>query len=511
MIKMPVSSAVPQVVGAIPAMWESSYFVTGSFCMTIRKYSGVSCAILMALLLAFQTGCPSVRGGRDVGGGNGGGGDVGGGDVGGGDVGGGDVGGGDVGGDDGGGDVGGDDGGGDVGGDDGGGGDVGGDDGSQVTLTPVKTNIDVHNGGRIAVGDDLLVYGYGGFAGVDYIIPSEGDTEGRNLPDGDSFVAGSFAVSGKKIALVSNFLVTIFDTTTETATAIGENQIRLVNTPSGIYSQGHIMADGPYIACRNDSGSNDGSLVAVIDVSGDVPMVIYFTTNPENNVDHIAVDGSAGQVAASAGNVFYIYDINNPTAAPAVYDTTDSGGIGDNIFTLDGGYIFYEDAEAFGNARFLDVADGSITTLTQNPATGEQCHNADTYVYFVDRDSEDSNGGDARSGVGAVPAADASLAGDTQIDGSTTNNGFLGWSQACSVTPDGAYAYISGMGSIGSGEFLQVSTGGAFSLIADPDGSSQYGLPGTDVATSATLVGFKTGDGTTAGSSTKVGYIILGN
>jgi hypothetical protein len=347
------------------------------------------------------------------------------------------------------------------------------------------------------------------FAGVDYIIPSAGDTAGRGLPDGDSFVAGSFAVAGNKIALVSNFLITIFDTATESATAIGEEQIRLVNTPSGIYSQGHPTADGPYIACRNDPSSNDGNMVVVIDVTDDVPVILSFTTDPETSVSHIAVDAAAGQLAAAAGDSFYIYDINDPAAAPVVYDTSDVGGIGDNIFTLDGGFIFYEDDEAFGNATFLDTTDGSITQLTENPAAGEQCHNGGIFTYMVDRDSEDSNGNDSRGGIGTVPGPSAALAGDTPIDGSTTNNGFHGWSQACSVMPGGALAFLSGKGSIGSGEFLQVSTGGGFSLIVDPDGSSPYGLPGTDVVTSGTLVGFKTGAGTTAGSSTKVGYIIL--
>jgi len=208
--------------------------------------------------------------------------------------------------------------------------------------------------------------------------------------------------------------------------------------------------------------------------------------------------------------IAFLPQFADPSAAPQVF-VTNSAGIGDNIFTFDGGYVFYEDGEAFGNAMLLNTADGTFTQLTENPSAGQQCHNGGTFVYFVDRDANDSNGNDNRSGIGTIPGPGAALAGDMEIDGATTNNGFFGWAQTCAVTPDGAYAFLSGTGSIGSGEFLQVGSGGAFMLLPDPDGSSEYGLPATDVVVSSSLVGFKTGAGTTAGASTKVGYIRLGD
>lgn len=435
----------------------------------------------LALIIGGQAGCNGPGGG----GGGGGGGNNGGGDVG----------------TNGQGDNGGDNGGGDNGG-----GDNGGGIGSLAAA--VKTNIDVHNGGRIAVGDDLLVYGYGGFAGVDYIIPSAGDTAGRDLPNGDTYVASAFAVTGKKIALVSSFLITIYDTATETGTDIAEDTVRLENTPVGIESQGHIRAAGGYVVCRNDPSSNGGKKIIAIDVNGDTPSIISFATDPEGNVDHIEIDVQNMEIAAKSGNSFYIYDIENPNDAPVVYDTTDLGGISDTAYSFDGGYIFYEDNEAFGNARFLNTADGTVTALAQNPSAGEQCHSGGKYVYFVNRDAGDSNGSDSRGATGDVPNADASLAGDQEIDGSTTNNGFIGWSQTCAISPDGAHTFISGRTSIGSGEFLQHYNGG-WALVPDTNASSPYGLPATDVASSNTLVGFKTGDGTTTGTNTKVGYIIL--
>ncbi|MCA9251589.1 MAG: hypothetical protein R3E58_07000 [Phycisphaerae bacterium] len=450
----------------------------------MQKKNWTAVLAAFALMLGAQTGCtPS--------GGNNGGGDNGGGDNGGGDNGGGDNGGGDNG-----------------GGDNGGGDNGGGDNGGGALATAVKTNIDVHNGGRIGVGDDLLVYGYGGFAGVDYIIPSAGDTEGRGLPNGENYVAGAFAVTGRKVALLSNFLVTIFDADSGTSTDIPEETIRLVNSPVGLYAQGIIRAAGGYVVCRNDPSTNGGNKIIAIDVTGDTPEIISFTNDPEGNVNHIEIDATNMEIAAKVGNMFYIYDIENPDAAPVIWDLTDVGGIGDQLFSFDDGYIFYEDNEAFGNARWLKTDDGTVSTLAQNPSQGEQCYAGGEYIYFVDREAGDNNGGDGRGATGQSPGLNPSLSGDEEIDGSTTNNGFVGWSQTCTISPNGAYRFMSGSTSIGSGEFLQYYNG-SWSVVPDADGSSEYGLPATDAVSSNTLVGFKTGDGTTAGTNTKVGYIIL--
>jgi len=424
----------------------------------IQKKNWTALLAAFALMLGAQTGCV----GTGDGGNNGGGGDNGGGDNGGGDNGGGDNGGGDNG-----------------GGDNGGGDNGGGDNGGGALAAAVKTNIDVHNGGRIGVGDDLLVYGYGGFAGVDYIIPSAGDTEGRGLANGENYVAGAFAVTGRKVALLSNFLVTIFDADTETSTEIPEDTIRLVNNPVGLYAQGIIRAAGGYVVCRNDPNNNGGNKIIAIDVNGETPNIISFTNDPEGNVQHIEIDATNMEIAAKVGNMFYIYDIANPDAAPTIWDLTDVGGIGDNLYHFDAGYIFYEDGEAFGNARWLKTDDGTISTLAENPSQGEQCYAGGEYIYFVDREAGDNNGGDGRGATGQSPGLNPSLSGDEEIDGSTTNNGYVGWSQTCTISPNGMYRFMSGSTSIGSGEFLQYYNG-SWTVLPDVDGSSEYGLPATD-------------------------------
>ena len=82
----------------------------------------------------------------------------------------------------------------------------------------------------------------------------------------------------------------------------------------------------------------------------------------------------------------------------------------------------------------------------------------------------------------------------------------------CGALAYGGYCFIAGRASIGSGEFLQWSkNAGSWNLPADPDGTSQYGVPATDVHCSNDCVGVKSGNGTTAGTSTVLGYVVLSN
>ena len=80
-------------------------------------------------------------------------------------------------------------------------------DGSAV----VKTQIVIRNEGKIAVGDDLIVYGVPDAtfgtnqpAGVHYILPSKTDrntTSGTMIPNSDVlFGIDDFEVAGRKVA-----------------------------------------------------------------------------------------------------------------------------------------------------------------------------------------------------------------------------------------------------------------------------------------------------------------------
>jgi hypothetical protein len=90
---------------------------------------------------------------------------------------------------------------------------------------------------------------------------------------------------------------------------------------------------------------------------------------------------------------------------------------------------------------------------------------------------------------------------DQYIDGSTVNNGLVGFAGQAAIVPDGSYIFLSSA-------YLQYSTGGTFTVPADPAETDLWGCPAVDVHASDTTVGFKTAATSTA-SKDKLGYIIL--
>jgi len=375
-------------------------------------------------------------------------------------------------------------------------------------LFVVNTGIQMRADKRILAGDDIIAFGTGGFSGVDYMIPSAGDTAGRGIPMGDTFVANGFAVAGKHIALQSNFEVTIYDTATDTSTPIGQNEIRPTNTPVDQYDAGHIQGEGDFFIFRSDSSTDDGLFVKVVDVSGDTPSVISFTNNPGTSafgVTHVMVDSDTRTAVAVADDTFLVYDIDDPAAAPAEFPIPD--GISDTVPHLDGDFIIFEDNLAFGNACILQISTGTITVLTENPSAGQLAIGGDFFGYFLNRDASDSLGNASRSAGGPLSGIPGAMVAPAEnfIDGSTANNGAFGYGQTMGITKNGSRWFIAGATDIGDGEYLQVSYGGAFSLFADPTDQDAFGCRATDVSISSNTVAFKAENG----PDTVVGYMIL--
>src|SRR5690606_35466999 len=124
-------------------------------------------------------------------------------------------------------------------------------------------------------------------------------------------------------------------------------------------------------------------------------------------------------------------------------------------------------------AKVLNTADGSVMDMGVSEAALNLCMNATLkYIYFVDRDANDSVGSDYRSGIGTIPNLSPTLADDTQVSSGTNNLGRFGWAQACAIPPNGNYYFLSTVGSIGTAGWFQVSTGGAFTLLPDPADAS---------------------------------------
>jgi hypothetical protein len=275
-----------------------------------------------------------------------------------------------------------------------------------------------------------------------------------------------------------------------------------------MYDPGNIQADGDYcITISEESDVDDGVIVKVIDVSDGSPTVIPLTTNPSTAaelVEQVAVDGETATAVAVADDSFHIYDINAPTAAPTVVAV--ANGIGDTQIAVDGGYILFHDDQSPSEIGLVNIATRAVTGLTHAAAAKELALAGGSFGYFVDRDAGDSVGNFQRSAFGTVPGPGATLAADDAfIDGGTTNNGLLGWGESIAVTPDGARWFIGGKTSVGSGEYLQTGTGGAFEVVEDPSGLDAYGCKGTDVSVSSNTVAFKIGLNT----DTTLGYIVL--
>lgn len=393
-------------------------------------------------------------------------------------------------------------------------GDISNDNSNSGGFTPVRTQINAHPQGRIQAGDDVVFYGFDGANGVDYIIPSAGDVVGRGIPNAESYVSYSFAVAGRRAFLVDNSLeASVFDADTGNLDTLPLTEITLKNIPSSQYEKGHVQADGDFCAviCE-ETEVTDGKIVKVIDASGANPQVISFTQNPAptaEQVEQVAVHAASGLVAVEAAGKFYIFDINDPTAAGVEFDAV-AAGIGDLQMAFDGERILYADDSATFNAIVLDLATGDNLPLAENPAAGRRLALANgSFGYFL---SNNSVGAHFRSAIGVLDAGiSATLttvttaALDDFIDGSTPNNGLVGYGSTITVTADGSRWFIAGDEDIGSGDYLQTSTGGAFTVVPDPLDQDELGCPATDVHASANTVAFKTGEG----SEVKVGYIIL--
>lgn len=378
-------------------------------------------------------------------------------------------------------------------------------------FSATKTSITCHVQSMVRAGEDLIAFGTGGAKGVSYIVPSGSDAAGRTIPNSSTFNSYSLAVGGRNIFLTDgNFQVTVFNADTQDQTPIALTDIRLKNIPASQLDSGHIQADGSYCAviCE-ESEVTDSAVIKVIDVSTGLPSVISFTNSPISNgeqVQMVAVDSTTRRVVAATSDAFYVFDINSPTAAPSQFDA-DISSVGSTQMQFDGTHVIFHDDAGVPSARLLNVTTGAITALAQNPSSGRSLALRDgNFGYFVNRVSSDSVGSHGRTGIGSITGASITLAADDDfIDGSTANNGQFGFGQSICITPDGSSFFLAGSENVGSGEYLQVSTGGAFATIADPSGDDELGCPATDVFCGDDVLAFKTG----SGSDTVIGYVRL--
>ncbi len=448
------------------------------------------------------------------------------------------------------------------GGNDGGsnnGGSGGNDGGDSAKAAIIKTQIIVSLGGKIDVGDDLLVYGVGSDedenvvfarfnqpAGVHFLIPSEidKDTDGGTMIPGSDQLFGhrDFEVAGKKVALVrSNNSMSIYDTQTDNLVDIDSSEITLHTLPTVQDVPGNTISDGPYVATINDTDEvADGNAIKIIDTSGDQPVVMSFP-NPLGELNEevtqfsqVIVDADSRQVVAagtSFQNDFYLWSLDDPNAAAERFDAgpgTEFGLIGEATqMRLEDGYLIYHDVSDFDPVvTMVKLSDRTVhrfdSSLEESPvalAGGKLGY----FMFEEDADLEDSSPSTLmlRSAIGDVASAPAvtranqldlydfrstsvSLASDagpvfSQEDCAEQKH--VGYGESMCITPDGSRWFIAGGSQPRAQDFVLMSTGGAFSDIEDPEGTTVTGsLMGADLVCSSDAVAFRglreTGDGT---------------
>jgi len=367
-------------------------------------------------------------------------------------------------------------------------------------------------------GDDLIAFGTSATTGVSYIIPSENPTDGTAVPSTENYDAKAFAVAGRTIFLVGHvgsgiaFQVSALNVDTEILAEFTVDEIRL-NTIKSQGAIGSIQADGDYcavICSQNDVA--DGKIIKVIDVSGDEAALIAFDQNPADTafqVAQVAVDAATKTVVAVANDTFFVYDIDAPDAAPVQIAAPE--GIGDTQMKIAGGYIIALDDQGYPMAFLVDLANETVIALPNAEAASALgvAINDNHFAFFADATAEDRLGGLQATAVGALPGPGfTKAASGNQIDGSTDNNGWVGYAGSMGIVPGGDYENYVFL----ADSYLQWSTGGVnFTVPADPDGTDPYACPAWDVDTSSSVVGFKTATTRSDNTETKVGYIILDN
>lgn len=416
--------------------------------------------------------------------------------------------------DQGGGDQGGEDQGGESEGEGGGEADVGG-------LKVVFTDVMVESTGAIRAGDDLVVVGTGLGNGIQYMIPSAGDTTARTFSVTESPITTGFVTAGKNIVMRDiDGTVKLFNTGTEALTTLPPEAFSVIGG-AGSLNKLDFFADGNLVGAVMDTGkTTDGAMFKVLDFSADSPTVLILQNPPpggprEDIRGQVAVDAEAMQMVAQVGDQFVLYDLTDPGAAPQVFDMADQGGIANGFqIYLDDGYVMYQEFEFTPNNRIVtsvaDLRTGTSMELDDNPSAQEDFVLVNgLFGYFVfNTDDDNITNGQTRTVWGRINDAGGTettfVSGTDDLIGEDRSDGLLGYGTSMTITPDGRFRFIAGGGTIGTAEYIQVSTGEGFTTFPDaPDGFDPFGrLPGSEVHTSNSVCAFRVPGGTVA-------YIIL--
>lgn len=389
------------------------------------------------------------------------------------------------------------------GGNGGGGNNGGGNNMGDDPLGLVLTSIPVHVMARIEAGDDLIVYTEREAddtpGNVNYIVPSAGDTAGRGIPNAADYDNNSFLVAGNKIILVGgpegSNAVSVYDPATDSIENIPASEVTLSSVPVSNYGPAFMDVDGSLVATvnlTNSAGADGMELIRVIDVSGATAQITKFTVNPDNDntlvPDQIHVDAETRTVVAARQipGKFWVYDLDDPTAAPMDYDVTSVNGprTFDTPFAYDDGMMLFIGRDGSYEYPFLiDLLDPTATPESLDPSEAGV-----TRPVIVDNRYAYLANGPTINGTldgGMFVASEASIdGGGFSGKGNTLAYGMLGTTEIW---------IIGGQDNIGTSNALQYSTGnGDWMTVPDPrDASENLAVGDVHTNESGAFLGFK--------------------
>ncbi|HWL93802.1 MAG TPA: hypothetical protein VNT79_09725, partial [Phycisphaerae bacterium] len=316
------------------------------------------------------------------------------------------------------------------------------------------TSIPVRFDASLRVGDDLIVFGIGAVNGVQFVVPSANPTSGTDFDGSVSYRSTGFEVVGKKIALLfDTFALAIYDTAADDTDVFDLTNIRASNIPFEDDEQGPLHGDGDLLVVCNDPTEVDDQInLKVVDLSQSPPTFFNLANAPgidgnsSAQISTARINAAAELVVGERNDIFYIWDLNNPSDLPTEFDLTSDGGVADAPYSFDGEHILYSDDTSDHGMKLLNVSTGGVTSLTLNPsAEGSAAElRGDQFLYFLARDAFDSFGDVRRSAIGVKPGPDGVEGGVDGADPRDSDPEYVGYGSGGAIVPDGSALFIAG-------------------------------------------------------------------
>jgi len=376
-------------------------------------------------------------------------------------------------------------------------------------LTVILSGLNVAANGDIRVDNNVIAVGTGQNGGIEYIIPAQGNAV-KNVTNFKSLVISGFEIANGWI-VARDFDGNILFHNTATSTTIDADPAVLKHF-SGAAPLREFWADNNYVVTVADHNNvTDGRKIKFIDFSGVTPQITSFSVNipdPVGDAETVicAIDADRLEVLVLQNDVFYLYDMSNPTATPQVFNTAPSDGVSNatQFWYDDGKVIYHARTTASGNRRLTFLGDldaGTTSQLAENPSSDADIHLlAGNFGYFAHETNNDViTNSVTRSVWGTVNGATTFTElheSDVTIGSNARNDGLIGYGLTLTSTKNGLFRFLAGGGTPSVAEYLQVSkSGGAFMSFpaleahrnTDPDG-----VLASEIVTSNGICAFRT-------------------